>query len=457
MVIDRKDTRVLAGKDRKVYELLRRQRKRLAGCDGYHSGAFDTLKIEDKQLFDLIADEYKRQKNTIQLTAAENQCSQAVLAALGSVIQNKTAEGLPGDRCHGGCEVIDKIEVLAVERAKEAFAAQYANVQPHSGTQANQIVLSAILNRDDKILSMSLADGGHYSHGSSQSLTGKLFSVSNYSVDKKSSLLDYDSIRAKALEVKPKLIICGASAYPRAIDFAKFRAIADEVDAYLLADISHISALVIAGAHRSPINYAHFTTTSTYKPGGPRGGLILMGKDYNKTLNANPLFQLIDKAVFPGIQGTPYLNHIAAKAVFFKESLSDDYRQRQFKTIENASTLADALTELGFDIITAGTDTHMVLVDVASFKQGLAGPIAQRCLEDCGIVADKITLPTGSCGLRFGTATVTKNGMGPDGIRTIATLIAKTLKQIILTGDNEYESPDSKIKNEVKKLCRGFS
>jgi glycine hydroxymethyltransferase len=306
----------------------------------YHKDLLDLLRDADSEVCDLILKEYQRLQETLQLGAAENRCSRAVLAALGSVVQNKTAEGFPGARFHGGCMVIDDVERLAAARAKQAFNAQYANVQPHSGTTANQIVISAVLEKGEKVLGMALEQGGHYSHGSSGSFTGKFFHAESYYLDRASFLLDYDSIRQKALEVRPKLIICGASAYPRTIDFAKFREIADEVGALLLADISHIAGLVIAGAHASPIDHAHFTTTSTYKSGGPRGGLILMGKDYQRKMNVGgreaELWEHIESMTFPGMQGTPYLNNIAGKAVFFKETLSDECRTRQFKIVENA-------------------------------------------------------------------------------------------------------------------------
>jgi glycine hydroxymethyltransferase len=243
----------------------------------YHEGVFAALQEQDGQVYELITREYERLRNTLQLIAAENQCSRAVLAALGSIVQNKTTEGFPGGRYHGGCEVIDDVERLAVSRAKEAFGAQYANVQPHSGTAANQIILTALLEREDKVLSLGLDQGGHLSHGARVSFSGKFFDIENYSLDKDTFLLDYDAIRDKALAFRPKLIICGASAYSRVIDFEKFRRIADETGAYLMADISHIAGLVIAGAHPSPIDHAHFTTTSTYNPGGPRGVFILLG------------------------------------------------------------------------------------------------------------------------------------------------------------------------------------
>ena len=399
-----------------------------------------------------------------------NTCSPAVLAALGSVIQNKTTEGFIGARFHGGCQVVDQVEELAIKRAKDAFGAKYADVQPHSGTAANQIVLTALLQRDDKILSLGLDQGGHLSHGARVSFTGKFFSVENYYVDKETYLLDYEAIRDKAIAVKPKLIICGASAYCRTIDFKKFREIADEVGAYLLADISHIAGLVIAGAHPSPIDYAHFSTTSTYKPGGPRGGLIIMGKDYNlefriSNLEFRPLWQHIERTTFPGVQGTPYLNNIAAKAVFFKETLCDEYRQRQFKIIENAKVLAKSLLDLGHDVVTGGTDNHMILVNVANLRLGLTGLVAQKCLEDCGIVVNMNRLPydkkgpTINSGIRLGTPIVTKNGMGPDQMHTIAQLVDAVLRRVEIMSDTEYRidpSFQNQTKQKVESLCSKF-
>ncbi len=379
--------------------------KSMESCEEYHESIFSILKEQDGQIYELITKEYERLQNTIQLVAAENRCSRAVLAALGSVIQNKTAEGFAGTRLHGGCEVIDKVERLAVDRAKQAFGAEYANVQPHSGTSANQIVLTAVLERGDKLLSMGLDHGGHFSHGAKASFTSKFFDVQNYYVDENSFLLDYESIRQQAHKFRPKLIICGASVYSRTIDFKRFREIADEVGAYLLADISHISGLVIAGAHPSPVDYAHFTTTSTYKMGGPRGGLILMGRDYDRRAKLSgkeaPLYEHIDRATFPGAQGTPYLNHIAAKAVFFKETLSEEYKARQFKIVENARALAENLVRLGYDVLTGGTDNHMILVDVSNFRDRLTGLAAQKALEECGIIVDMIRLPYDKKGPTF--------------------------------------------------------
>jgi len=435
----------------------------------YHKGQFGALKKADSQVYELITKEYERLQNSLELIAAENQCSPAVLAALGSVVQNKTAEGFPGARLHGGCEAVDDVERLAVSRTEEAFGARYANVQPHSGTGANQIVITAVLEVGDKILSLGLEQGGHYSHGDAFSLTGKLFDVENYYVDERTFLLDYDAIRDKAVKVKPKLIICGASAYPRAIDFKKFREIADEVGAYLLADISHISGLVMAGAHLSPVDYAHFTTTSTYKPGGPRGGVILMGGDCEKKIKVQgkdiPLWKQIENTTFPGVQGTPYLNHIAAKAVFFKEALTDEYKSRQFKIIENAKRLAGDLLDLGFDVLTKGTDNHMILVNVANSRDGLTGVIAQKCLEECGIIVDRMLLPydkrafTITSGIRLGTPIVTKREMGAEEMDNISVLIDAALKKVKIVSDVEYridESFKEQTRGQVKDLCSRF-
>ena len=434
----------------------------------YHQAQLSCLKESDGQVYQFLTREYERRRNTLQLGAAENQCSQAVLAALGSVLQNKTAEGFVGARMHGGCEVIDDVEGEAVSRAKETFGTQYANVQPHSGTQANQIVLTAVLGKGDRVLGMAIGHGGHYSHGASNSFTGKFFEVENYGVERDTFCLDYDVIRDKALKFKPKLVICGASAYPRAIDFKKFREIADEVGAYLLADISHISGLIIAGTHPSPVDCAHFTTTSTYKPGGPRGGLILMGKDFDRKIKVGtkeiPLWEHIDKTTFPGVQGTPYLNNIAAKAVFFQETLSDEYRDRQYKIVENAKILAGSLVEMGYDVVTGGADNHMVLINVVNLREGLTGPTAQKCLEECGIVVDMIHLPyekglSVADGIRLGTPIVTKNGMGTEEMEGITALIDAVLKGVEVVSDGGYRIDRSlreQTQAKVKDLCSRF-
>jgi len=470
MLLDRHSKESVRDAGTAVYELITAQKPKAQNSHEYHRATLDALRKEDERIHELITKEYERQRNTLQLIAAENQCSQAVLAALGSVVQNKTTEGFVGGRFHGGCQVVDEVEKLAIDRAKQTFEAQYANVQPHSGTGANHIVLTALLQKGDRILSLGLDQGGHLSHGASVSFTGKFFEVHNYYVDRESFLLDYEEIRDKAFQVKPKLIICGATAYSRTIDFEKFREIADEVGAYVLADVSHISALVIAGAHPSPIDHVHFTTTSTYKPGGPRGGLIVMGKDYDQDIKVGtktiPLWKHIQRTTFPGVQGTPYLNNIAAKAVFFKETLSEEYRDRQFRVIENAQALAGALLDFGFDVITGGTDNHMVLVNVAHFRAGLTGIIAQKCLEDCGIIVNRNRLPYDkkspavTSGIRLGTPIVTRNGMGPEQMKTIAALIASVLKTVQPVGLTEYRADSSfasETKARVAELCRAFA
>jgi glycine hydroxymethyltransferase len=435
----------------------------------FHEDIFKALKENDKRVYELITREYERQQSTLQLVAAENQCSRAVLAALGSIIQNKTSEGFCGARYHGGCGIVDEVETLAVERAKEAFGARYANVQPHSGSQANQICMAAVLQAGDTVLSHGLEQGGHPSHGGPGTLSGKLFEIENYSVDKESFVLDYDAVRRQAAEVRPKLIMCGASAYCRQIDFRRFREIADEAGAFLLADISHIAALVMAAAHPSCIDYAHFTTTSTYKAGGPRGGLILMGKDFDLQPRIGgsemPLWKRIERATFPGVQGTPYFNNVAAKAVFFKEALCDEYKARQFKVIENASKLAGNLSRLGYDVLTGGTDNHMVLINTERSQATLTGTVAQKSLEDCGIIVDAMKLPyeqkpgSVASGVRLGTPIVTRNGMGGKEMDTICGLIDVVLGEIKVKSESDYEIDANlrdEIRDKVKQLCGRF-
>ena len=460
---------VLKDSDPVVYELLRKGVE-IQGVGGYHENIFCSLKEQDEEIYGLIAKEYDRLQHTLQLVAAENQCSKGVLAALGSVVQNKTTEGFAGGRYHGGSEVVDEIERLAIARTKEAFGAAYANVQPHSGTQANQIVLMAILERGDKILSLGLDQGGHLSHGAKVSFTGKFFNVEHYYVDRESFLLDYEAIEVKAKEFSPKLIICGATAYSRVIDFKRFREIADSVGAYLLADISHISGLIIGGAHLSPIDHAHFVTTSTYKPGGPRGGVILMGSDGEQSVRIRDkeisLCELVQKATFPGVQGTPYLNNIAAKAVFFKEVLSDEYRERQFGIIENAKRLADDMVGLGYDVLTGGTDNHMFLINLSNSREGLTGVIAQKCLEDSGMVVNMNKLPYDersakvTSGIRVGTVIVTKQGMGADEMDMISGFLDSVLREVEILSENKYSLEEAfrkEIRRQVMDLCSRFN
>ena len=443
-------------------------RKVLSHAD-YHQGLPETLERSDAQVYRLIEAEYDRLQNTLQLIAAENQCSRAVLAALGNVVQNKTTEGFVGRRFHGGCEVVDGLETLAIDRAKEVFGAQYANVQPHSGTSANQIVLTAILEGGDRILSLAMDQGGHVSHGAKVAFAGKFFAIEQYRVDPTSFVLDYEAIAEQARRFRPKLLICGASAYSRTIDFARFRAIADEVGAYLMADISHISGLIAAGVHPSPVDEAHFTTTSTYKPGGPRGGLILMGRDAEMPFQVGSktvaLCERIEKATFPGFQGTPYLNNIAAKAVFFREMLSEEYRNWQARIVANAQVLAQAFDKLGYEILTGGTDNHMFLVNVAHFREGLTGLIVQHCLEDCGIIVNMNRLPYDTqnarvtSGMRLGTPIVTRNGMGPAQMEQIARLVDSVLTRVEIL-DAKHGRLDEAFRAEtrqrVQDLCARY-
>ncbi len=465
--------------DKPVYDAVAAANSKALNCEQYHQGLAGILEAADEEVHRLLTKEYDRQQNTLQLIAAENQCSRAVLAALGSVVQNKTTEGFVGARFHGGCEVVDCLEALAISRAKEVFRAKYANVQPHSGTGANQIVITALLEKGDRILSQAMDQGGHVSHGAPVSFAGKFFEVEHYRVRPDTFLLDYDAIREQALRFRPKLLICGASAYSRTIDFARFRAIADEVGACLMADISHISGLVAAGAHPSPVDHAHFTTTSTYKPGGPRGGLILMGRDFDASFRiadsgrTMPLWERIEKNTFPGFQGTPCLNNIAAKAVFFKEMLSAEYRSRQFGIVENSQTLAEEFLQTGYDVLTGGTDNHMFLVNLANFrrnearsgKAGLTGFIAQHCLEDCGVIINMNRLPYDSqnarvtSGMRLGTPIITKNGMGRQEMHTIAQLVDSILTRVEVQGDRQYRLDPGlpcEARKQVQELCTRF-
>jgi len=435
----------------------------------YHDGLLAELRRSDAEIYKLIVNEYQRLQDSIQLLAAENQCSRMVLAALGSILQNKTSEGFPAARLHGGSAVMDSIEQLAIDRAKQVFGAKYANVQPHSGTTANQIVITALLEPGDKILSMATSHGGHFSHGSIDSITARFFKIESYTVGKDNFLLDYEQIRKQAKKFRPKLIICGASAYPRIIDFARFRQIANEVGAFLLADISHLSALVMGGVHPSPIDYAHVTTTSTYKPGGPRGGLILSGNDYEIQIRANgrdvPLWQQIEKTTFPGVQGTPYFNNIAAKAVFFKEAASQEYKSRQSRVIENAKRLAENLVQKGYSVLTGGTDNHLMLVNVAGISKGLTGLAIQKQLEHCGIVVDRMLLPYDgkpgvTSGIRLGTPIVTKNGFGVTEIDEVSGLVDTILsnaKAVNDVGCGIDKTIAASVRDRAKALARKFS
>jgi len=477
MLVDKHAGEVLSRTDKPVYEIIEPVAPRALSNEQYHRGLLSTLEGVDANVYGLLTREYDRQQNTLQLIAAENQCSRAVLAALGSVVQNKTTEGFVGGRFHGGCEVVDCLETLAISRAREAFRARYANVQPHSGTSANQIVLTAVLEKGDRILSLAMDQGGHVSHGAPVALAGRIYEIEHYHVRPDDFLLDYDGIREQARRFRPRLIICGTTAYSRIIDFARFRQIADEVGAYLLADVSHISGLISAGVHPSPIDHAHFTTTSTYKPGGPRGGLILMGRDFDQPFQTGsrtiPLWERIEKTTFPGFQGTPYLNNIAAKAVFFREMLSTEYKDRQARIVENAKALAGEFVRLGYDVLTGGTENHMFLTNVANLRprraaasgSGMTGLIAQKSLEDCGIIVNMNRLPYDNqnaritSGMRLGTPIVTKNGMQSAEMRTVALLVDQVLTRVDILSEREYRLDPAfqdEIRGQVLSLCSQF-
>lgn len=382
------------------------------------------VKQADHELFEAMQAEKKRQQEKIELIASENFVSEAVMEAMGSVLTNKYAEGYPGKRYYGGCEHVDVVENLARDRAKELFGAEHANVQPHSGAQANMAVYFTVLEPGDTVLGMNLNHGGHLTHGSPVNFSGKLYNFVDYGVDKETELLDYDVVMEKAKEVKPKMIVAGASAYSRELDFAKFREIADAVDAYLLVDMAHIAGLVATGLHQNPVPYADFVTTTTHKTlRGPRGGMILCKEDYAKK---------IDKSVFPGIQGGPLMHVIAAKATSFKEALSDDFKAYSKQIIANAKFLSEALAEVGVRVVSGGTDNHLLLLDVTPLE--LTGKVAEKALDDIGITTNKNTIPFDTespfvtSGVRIGTAAVTTRGFGEAEMQEIAEIISLTLK-----------------------------
>lgn len=403
-----------------------------------------TLKNVDSEIYEAIQKETNRQKNNIELIASENFVSKAVMETMGTTLTNKYAEGYPGKRYYGGCEFVDVAEQLAIDRAKQLFGADHANVQPHSGSQANMAVYFAMLSPGDTILGMSLAQGGHLTHGSSVSISGKYFTAVSYGVNPETQRIDYDQVREIALEAKPKMIVAGASAYPRTIDFKKFRDIADEVGAYLMVDMAHIAGLIAAGLHPNPVEHAHFVTTTTHKTlRGPRGGMILCKEEFAKE---------IDKAIFPGTQGGPLMHVIAAKAVCFKEALTDEFKEYQRQIVKNAKVLADTLISYGFDIVSGGTDNHLMLVDLRS--KNVTGKEAEKLLDEVGITCNKNAIPFDTqgpnvtSGIRLGTPAATTRGMKENEMKVIADCINMTL-----TGEEGYEE---KVRAKVKGLCEKF-
>ena len=384
---------------------------------------YENLQKVDPEVYSSIKAETRRQTETLELIASENFVSDAVLEAMGSPLTNKYAEGYPGRRYYGGCVHVDVVENLARDRAKQLFGADHANVQSHSGAQANQAVYLALLQPGDTVLGMDLSHGGHLTHGSPVNLSGLWFNFLHYGVTKEAETLDYDQVRSLALEHKPKLIVAGASAYPRVIDFGRLRAIADEVGAYLMVDMAHIAGLIAAGLHPSPVGHAHVVTSTTHKTlRGPRGGLILCQKD---------LARAIDKAVFPGLQGGPLMHVIAAKAVAFKEALEPSFKVYQQQIKDNAQALAGGLTEGGFRLVSGGTDNHLILMDVK--HSGFTGKEAEQLLEEAGITANKNTIPFDTespfvtSGIRLGTAALTTRGMKEAEMKKIASYMARIL------------------------------
>ncbi|MGA0062617.1 MAG: serine hydroxymethyltransferase [Flavobacteriaceae bacterium] len=415
----------------------------------------------DQQLFDLIELEHQRQLRGIELIASENFTSEAVMEAAGSVLTNKYAEGYPSKRYYGGCEVVDQVENLAIERAKALFGAAYVNVQPHSGSQANASVFHAMLNPGDKILGFDLSHGGHLTHGSPVNFSGRLYSPSFYGVDRETGLLDYDEIEKIAVKESPKLIIAGASAYSRDMDFKRFRQIADKVGALLLADISHPSGLIAKGVLNDPLPHCHVVTTTTHKTlRGPRGGMIMMGEDFDnpfgiklKDGSLRKMSALLDLAVFPGNQGGPLEHIIAAKAVAFGEALSDEFLHYIVQVKKNANALGEGLTSLGYDIISGGTDNHMILIDLRN--KNVTGKLAEKALEHADITANKNMVPFDdkspfvTSGVRFGTPAITTRGLVESDMATVVSLIDKVLS------DPENGSRLKEVKSQVNELMSG--
>ena len=394
---------------------------------------YELLKANDPELYAAVVNETNRQKSKIELIASENFVSETVMEANGTTLTNKYAEGYPSKRYYGGCEHVDVVETIAIERAKELFGAGYANVQPHSGAQANMAVFFALLEPGDTVLSMNLAHGGHLSHGSPVNMSGKYWNIVPYGVSEEGGVIDYEEVRRLALESKPKLILAGASAYPRIIDFKKFSEIAKEVGAYLMVDMAHIAGLVAAGAHPSPIPYADVTTTTTHKTlRGPRGGLILT--------NDEELAKKINKAIFPGIQGGPLMHTIAAKAVCFGEALKPAFKSYAEQIVKNAAALAEGLLAEGFKLVSGGTDNHLMLVDLTGMKIN-TGKEAEHLLDEVGITCNKNAIPFDTqkpfvtSGLRLGTAAVTTRGFVEDDLREVAKIIGLTLKDFELNAD----------------------
>jgi len=421
------------------------------------------LKSQDVEIFNSIQAELDRQTDTLELIASENFTSKAVMEAVGSVLTNKYAEGYPGKRYYGGCEEVDVAENIARDRAKELFNADYANVQPHSGSQANMGVYFTFIKPGDTVLGLNLAHGGHLTHGSPVNFSGSLYNFVSYGVKKETGRVDFEEVIRLAKEHKPKLIICGGSAYPRFIEFQKFREVADEVGAFLMADIAHPSGLVATGLHSSPWPHCHVVTSTTHKTlRGPRGGLILMGEDFENTWGkiapksgrVKMVSELIDSAVMPGMQGGPLMHVIAGKAVAFAEALRPEYKLYCQQIVDNAQALANSLLELGNELVSGGTDTHVILIDLT--QTGVTGKKAENTLERAGITTNKNMVPFDerspmvTSGIRVGTPAMTTRGMGVQEMKKIATLIHQVIQNI------DDENIILKVREEVAQLCGSF-
>ena len=398
----------------------------------------------DPELSSMMKREFGRQRDGLELIASENFASPAVMAALGSVLTNKYAEGLPGKRYYGGCEFVDEVERLCIDRAKQLFGAEFANVQPHSGAQANMAVQLAFLQPGDTFLGMSLANGGHLSHGSPANISGKYFNAVSYDVNHETGLIDYDQVRDLARKHQPKLLIAGASAYPRAIDFSIFAEIAHEVGAVFMVDMAHIAGLVAGGVHMNPVPYADIVTTTTHKTlRGPRGGLILGKEEFAKKVNS---------AVFPGTQGGPLEHVIAAKAVCFREAMQPEFKEYAAKVVKNAAVLAEAMKEEGFDLVTGGTDNHLMLADLR--PMGITGKKLQYRCDENHITLNKNSIPgdpekfTVTSGVRIGTAAVTTRGLGEEEMKQVAHCIALTAK--------DFEKTQDEVRGTVAKICKAY-
>lgn len=405
---------------------------------------FPKVKATDPQVFEAMQQELNRQEGNIELIASENFVSEAVMQAMGSHLTNKYAEGYPGKRYYGGCQYVDIVEDLARERAKKLFGAEHANVQPHSGAQANTAVYFAMLNPGDTIMGMSLSHGGHLTHGSPVNISGKYFHFVSYGVDEKTEQIDYDAVEKLAEECKPKMIVAGASAYPRKIDFERLSQIAKKVGAYLMVDMAHIAGLIAAGLHQNPVPYADFVTTTTHKTlRGPRGGMILCKEEYAKQ---------IDKAIFPGTQGGPLMHVIAAKAVCFQEALQPEFKEYQAQIVKNAAALAKSLMENDVRLVSGGTDNHLMLADV--YSKGMTGKEAEALLDEAHITVNKNTIPTETLspfvtsGIRIGTPAITTRGFKEEEAAKVGEWIA----QIVTEGESAVE----KVKTEVAELCAKF-